>query len=418
MAIFLPGREQKTSTSERFARAVSAGAEGLMGHLQQKQQRQQIQQALTQRGLDPSVLDLPEAAQQAYFKQQFAQGPKPLNPLQEAQRDAALAKQKYYEENQKLFGNLMGGQPQQGPQDFQNQVMREPSQELLDQPQPKGSAQPQFDLEDPQTWPDTMISKARAFKGQPGIQGIFGNMANDEAERREKEEKTTKEKTEKQETVERDISKERTKKITEKAEDWREKQAGLRVSLDAQKDAVYSGKLGPGSPDSIAEAFNFPWLRSAAGGQFKTAGKQFFMNNVSKFGARPNMYLEQQISDMLAKIGTSPYAQLASLDLSQFELDVNDKYLQIYDDLTDKYESKPGGHLPRATGKEISKNIKPFVEQKQKDISRRLRMYQYSEDKQAPDGTVIMKNPRTGKEIYVPFREIDEAMSNGAEYPL
>lgn len=71
MAIILPGREQKTSTSERFGRAFSAGAEGLIGHFKEKQQQKLAEdqmsaenQAAQEMGINLSGIRDPKMRQQ------------------------------------------------------------------------------------------------------------------------------------------------------------------------------------------------------------------------------------------------------------------------------------------------------------------------------------------------------------------
>ena len=68
-------------------------------------------------------------------------------------------------------------------------------------------------------------------------------------------------------------------------------------------DAIASKNLGFWSSDNLAEITGVEAFRSPEGAIFKTASKEYFLGNISRAGARPNQWIEQQISDMMAKIG-------------------------------------------------------------------------------------------------------------------
>lgn len=139
------------------------------------------------------------------------------------------------------------------------------------------------------------------------------------------------------------------------------------ASLNAMEDAVELGNQSFFSMDNLADTTGLEWFRTARGGQFKTGAKTFLINNVTKFGARPNQYIEQQVADALAKTGRSKEANLASLALTRFDSEVKKKYVQILDELEESGDYEPGGLGRRAT-----KLMQPVIEQMQTELSNKL----------------------------------------------
>lgn len=138
-------------------------------------------------------------------------------------------------------------------------------------------------------------------------------------------------------------------------------------ALNAMEDAVVNGDQSFFSLDNLAEQTGFEWARTAKGGQFKTGAKTFLINNVTKFGARPNQYIEQQIADSLAKVGRDAEANLASMALTRFDSDVKKKYLETMDEI-----EAQGNYRPGTLGKETQNKMKDIVEKMQTELSNKL----------------------------------------------
>jgi len=205
----------------------------------------------------------------------------------------------------------------------------------------------------------------------------------------------------------------RAEKVLEENDQLRNLIPSKQASLDAMENAVMTDDLSFFSPNSLADLPGAEWLRTAAGGQFKTAGKTFFISNVQKFGARPNMYVEQQVSDMLPKIGRSRAGNLAGLQMFKFEQDIENARVDTIDNLEDEYIEK--GNVPGTIGKEANKQMKKFIADRQKQLGESLSLIREHEKSidAMPKGHIFMLDPE-GKPLYVSPDQVEYALQNGA----
>lgn len=155
---------KRPSFSERLNAGVSRGLE--MG--EQLMQKKQMKAAAEKLGIDPAILQLPKEAQAEYFKNQFA-GEKSLSLLQQSQLNLNEEKLKALRGRQELFKKLTGDQQQSS--EFNSEAS----------PQQKSSLS---------QMPESNLSQLAAFAGQPGEEGVIGNMAKSEIDRRFQENKT------------------------------------------------------------------------------------------------------------------------------------------------------------------------------------------------------------------------------------
>jgi hypothetical protein len=139
-------------------------------------------------------------------------------------------------------------------------------------------------------------------------------------------------------------------------------------------------------------------LRTAKGAQLITAQKEFLLGNIARAGARPNMYIEQQISNMLPKIGRSREANQTVVASFTAEQELARKKQEIADDLIEKYENELG-YVPGNIASQVDKAVKPFAVEIQNKLSYNLRNIQENEmgekvlkrslNKKVPKGTPL-----------------------------
>lgn len=182
------------------------------------------------------------------------------------------------------------------------------------------------------------------------------------------------------------------------------------AALNSMNDAIISGDQSGLSLNNIAEQTGLEWFRNAAGGQFKTAGKTFLINNISKFGGRPNMYIEKQMVDALPKVGRSRSANMISVEALKFDSNIKRQQAEIIDKIDEEGDYKPG-----TLGRKVQKEMRKFVEMKQKELVDKIKFIKENELKidETPKGYTPMMDD-SGNLIYVPEDRIDEVLLRGA----
>lgn len=311
---------------------------------------------------------------------------KGLNPLQETQKNLAEERLKALQKQQDLFDKLTAGE-------------KTSKESLIDQGQ---SQESKFNIK---KIPSEKLFEIAAFAGQPGQEGILGNIAKEELNRRKEAEQ-----------YEKDISRKkielgltRDNEILTQNDAFRTILPSEEASLELMRDSLMTGDQSFFSPNNIAEKTGLEWFRDAAGGQFKTASKTFLINNVSKFGARPNQYIEQQMADALAKVGRSRSANMITYNALKFDSNIKKQFLNQSDEISET-DYKPG-----TLGRSIQEKMRSFVENEQNNLNEKIRFIKQHEKEidQVPKGSVPMIDNK-GRLVYIPINEIDEAKFHGA----
>lgn len=157
-----------------------------------------------------------------------------------------------------------------------------------------------------------------------------------------------------------------------------------QASLDSINDAIANQDMSFWSWDNFADKTGIEAFRTPEGAAFKTALKEYFLGNISRAGARPNQWIEQQIQDMLPKIGTSQAARLFVTRLLQNELDLDKKRVDVSNDISERLRSEGNysqGNLSRLVQKEMLK----YVDETQKNMYNDLRAIKSIEQKKPYD---------------------------------
>lgn len=164
----------------------------------------------------------------------------------------------------------------------------------------------------------------------------------------------------------------RSEKVLERADTIAEQIPQKRTSISLMKDAVANRNLGFFSRDNLAEITGIEGFRSPEGAIFKTAGKEYFLGNIARAGARPNQWIEQQISDMMAKVGRSPEANFSVLRALENELDLDEARVRITNEISDKLRSE-GDYGQGKLGSMVNKELSKYAEEKQDVLFNDLR---------------------------------------------
>ena len=189
-----------------------------------------------------------------------------------------------------------------------------------------------------------------------------------------------------------EISQEILKDAEKEAKGLTESESALAL----MKDAIANRDMSFFSPDNLAEMTGIEGLRSKEGALFKTAGKEFFLGNLNRAGARPNQFIEKQIVEMLPKIGRSTAANLSVARAFENEIDLKKEKVRLTRELADELESKLG-YVPRNIGQLRDEKLKVFADNKQKELNNDLRAYKAIDEKtiqpymKVAPGTAISK---------------------------
>jgi len=160
-----------------------------------------------------------------------------------------------------------------------------------------------------------------------------------------------------------------------------------RASLDEKDQALFlmtnaieEGNVTFFSKDNFADFLGKfgEGLRTQKGAQLINSQKEFLLSNIARAGARPNMYIEQQISKMLPQIGRSDEANLGVVESFKASQDLARKKQQIADELVEKYESELG-FVPGNIAAQRDQAAKPYAQEIQSRLAYRLRNLQENE---------------------------------------
>jgi hypothetical protein len=186
-----------------------------------------------------------------------------------------------------------------------------------------------------------------------------------------------------------------------------------RKNIPLQEQAIEDIKMAApevGGLDYLADVTGFEPLRSSEGAKLKTAIKDYFLTDLTRVGARPNMWVEQQLLDALPKIGRDAEANLITAEGLQFKLDLAKKRIDIIDDLSAK-DTEKYGYVKGDIDSRASKLMKPFVEQAKKDLIDNIT--KIKKDAKPAKGYVRMINPDTGESWEILEGNMKEAKKAG-----
>lgn len=200
----------------------------------------------------------------------------------------------------------------------------------------------------------------------------------------------------------------------------------VRKNIPLQEQAIQDiteASSDVGWRDYLAELSGIEPLRSAEGVKLKTAIKEFFLSDLTRAGARPNQWIEQQLADALPKIGRSPEANLINAEGMKFKVDLAKKRLEIIDELAladrEKY-----GYVRGDIDSRAYKLLAPYAKMRQKELYDNIKAIKFAEKgikskKQDESGNekeyIRMKSP-TGEMFDIQAGDVDEALEAGYDF--
>ena len=226
-----------------------------------------------------------------------------------------------------------------------------------------------------QHFPDASADQLKMMMDEVGIPPVYSNGYVENRRRQDERAAVSKEKR-------LESGHKRAEKIIDTADKLGEELPLLESSIMAMEDAVVNGDQSFWSPDNIAEMTGIELFRTAKGGQFKTAAKTYFINDLKASGARPNQFLEKQFVDALAKVGRSQEANQTVIESFKFSNDIKRKKLETIRNLQKFYE-EGNGYLPSNFNRIVEETMEPYIKDRQKEYEKRLKELHVQEKKKS-----------------------------------
>lgn len=188
----------------------------------------------------------------------------------------------------------------------------------------------------------------------------------------------------------------RSNKLLEKANEVAASIPQKRTALSLMNDAIVNKNLGWLSADNLAEITGIEGFRSKEGAIFKTAGKEYFLGSISRAGTRPNQWIEQQISDMMTKIGRETSANLTVARALQNELDLEEETVRATHEIADRL-SQDGDLAMSKLGPELTKHMAEYSAEKQHELFNDMRAIKAIDEKTPQKYQKVKKGTQVSK---------------------
>ena len=184
---------------------------------------------------------------------------------------------------------------------------------------------------------------------------------------------------------------------------------GRKLNLRVARQSIEEG-VGPLSGSNLAEITGRKEFTEASGAALNSAMKNYLVDtlgSVSGGGAKPNMYIEQQINKGFPQIGQKKTANLASLEIAEANLKMEEEFLNRLQNKVEQYESR--GQIPgRQAVQEAQKEMIPVAEKIQRDTALKIRELQEQEMSKSdlsPTRKVVAGTPLTDKMADILFQK-------------
>lgn len=187
---------------------------------------------------------------------------------------------------------------------------------------------------------------------------------------------------------------------------------GMQTELKANAlrnitSAIESGETGLGL-NWLAEVTGQQWLLSPRGAQFLTGSKEFFLGSLSRAGARPNQWIEQQLRTFLPQFGRSRQANLVVTEILRTDAEIESAFGRFVNQIMDEDRAKYGYIKPNVQER-ASKLWKEYANERQDDLQRRIGNIIYNNE--STENTIMVD--KEGKSYNIPPDKVAESREKG-----
>lgn len=178
-------------------------------------------------------------------------------------------------------------------------------------------------------------------------------------------------------------------------------------ALSTLESAMNTGSSGL-SLDYLADLTGIERLRSPQGAQFLTASKEFFLGSLSRAGARPNQWIEQQLRTFLPQFGRSEQANRVVTEILRTNLAVEEAYTRFVNQVMDEDYAEFGDLRPNVQQR-AQERWKEFADAEQENLQKRIGDVIYNNPN--PENTIMVD--KQGNSYSIPPDRLEEARKNG-----
>jgi hypothetical protein len=386
------GPPKGPSFSQRLSAGVGRGLETASTMYQQHQAEQeelrkvrQLAQVYNQFGIPEGTP--PELAKTYLAEKMRGQRPeKPLTALQESQKKLADERLNQTRSRSKLFESLTSGGRPSAPNEGQSQ---------------SGI----------QNFPEDKLSQAAAFAGQPGEEGIIGNMAKAELDRRIADKKFNEEQRLKspEYTREHKLTEAQAQadiKYSTDLNERRSKQILKKESLD-RLNALTKKKVTGKLYETFLDKFGLTGKTSEGRREYAAEVKNQFTDFKSIAGSQLSAQEFFTLSNAYPNPDFSPEANQAIIDNLYLVHDTLDKEEEIAKRL--KKENK--GKIPEDYQQKVNEDLQKYVKEKTNRIKDNVRKIMNAQYGIQPGFTLMFD--QNGEPLNVPDADVSKLLDGG-----
>lgn len=287
-------------------------------------------------------------------------------------------KEQLLQQKQEGFADIIGGR-NQGASSFADQVngqqgMGDEGQlpqgilkpEIYEQQgqKPKQQKQGQFNAKD---ITDEQIAKAEALDPRYGT--LLHDLRQDARKQDVESEKLKQKNFESERTYHTGYSKDLEKNVDQMRLALPKKLS----SLELARNAIESDDVGYLSWSKLADATGIDAFRTAKGAQLINAAKENLLSNMNTVSAKAqNIWFEQRMNSMFAKVGQSKEANLTMQEMLEGEAALDQAYINEFDRVANQDE-KSYGFVKKDIGQRTDSALKPIHNEILKRTSYRLK---------------------------------------------
>jgi hypothetical protein len=195
---------------------------------------------------------------------------------------------------------------------------------------------------------------------QDALKSLQQDRANDIAEQKMEQGARSLKLKEKTEATKKSVEEEQkqTQQFINESDEDIKKIPNLENMLKVAESSISHGNFGILSPDNIANVTGIEGFRTPQGESLRTAIKEYFLDDISRVGARPNMFIEQMLANILPTVGKNYKANMAWVETQRMKIDLvkhrNELIQQLKPKYLDQY-GKPTHDLVVAVNNEMLK---------------------------------------------------------------